>query len=104
MGAARGDTFGSRLTTILPHTDLAQLDAMPDPTHLPRLPMFPVGPPPASGLDVLAIAATESPVQTALHSCHSLGVYNPAVSLPPKVVKKVLDLDFIEMAEVRANI
>ena len=32
------------------------------------------------------------------------GPYNPAAALPPKVVKKVLDLEFVEMSELRADI
>ena len=32
------------------------------------------------------------------------GPYNPAASLPPKVVKRVLELEFIEMAELKADI
>ena len=31
------------------------------------------------------------------------GTYNPAASLPPKVVKKVLELEFVEMSDLRAD-
>ena len=34
----------------------------------------------------------------------SAGPYNPAAVLPPKVVKKILDLEFVEMAELKADI
>jgi hypothetical protein len=30
--------------------------------------------------------------------------YNPAASLPPKVAKKVLGLEFVEMAELKADV
>ena len=78
----------------------------PTPPVSPASPRFPLArrQTSASGLDILAVAATESPVHTASHSCHSPGPYNPAAALPPKVVKKVLDLDFVEMAELRADI
>ena len=35
---------------------------------------------------------------------HKAGPYNPAAALPPKVVKKILNLEFVEMADVRADI
>ena len=31
------------------------------------------------------------------------GPYNPAASLPPKVVKKILDLEFVKMSELKAD-
>ena len=36
-------------------------------------------------------------------SLSSLGPYNPAASLPPKTVKKILNLEFVEMSELRAD-
>lgn len=35
---------------------------------------------------------------------HTAGPYNPATSLPPKTVKKILTLDFVEMSELRGEI
>ena len=32
------------------------------------------------------------------------GLFNPAASLPPKVVKKVLGLEFVEMSELKADV
>ena len=60
-----------------------------------------------SGLDLLAAAASAAnppmPKFTTPHSSHALltsGPYNPAASLPPKVVKKILDLEFVEISEI----
>lgn len=67
---------------------------------------------PQSGLDVLAAAATA----TASRPNASLidttrppagagpGPYNPAASLPPKVVKRILNLEFVEISDLRADI
>ena len=35
---------------------------------------------------------------------HTPGPYNPAAALPPKVVKRILALEFVEMTELRANV
>ena len=83
-----------------------------DPTSLPPLPTFtPAGGPSLSGLDVLAAAAADhlpksrDPPSDVHGSLHSQGPYNPAASLPPKVVKKILALlEFVEMSELRGNI
>ena len=32
------------------------------------------------------------------------GLYNPAAASPPKVLKKVLELEFVEMSELKADI
>ena len=63
----------------------------------------------SSGLDLLAAAASAAnqhnitPKPAAprpSHSLHTAGTYNPAASLPPKVVKKILDLEFVEMSDI----
>ena len=63
----------------------------------------------SSGLNLLAAAASAAnqhnitPKPAAPHPSHSLhtaGTYNPAASLSPKVVKKILDLEFVEMSEI----
>ena len=41
---------------------------------------------------------------TSRQSLHNRGPYNPAATLPPKMVKKILALEFVEMAELRADI
>ena len=35
---------------------------------------------------------------------HAPGPFNPAAALPPKVVKKILSLEFVEMSEFQADI
>ena len=35
---------------------------------------------------------------------HDAGPYKPAPALPPKVVKRILSLEFVEMSELRADI
>ena len=50
-----------------------------------------------------ASTATSNPSLPAA-ALTAAGPYNPAASLPPKVVKKVLDLEFVEMTELRADI
>ena len=86
---------------------------MPDPAQLPQLPVFSSTPTLPSGLDLLATAASSAQSGTgpsqayqsgAPASLHTTGPYNPAASLPPKIVKKVLDLEFVEMAELKADI
>ena len=63
-----------------------------------------------SGLDVLAEAAVHhafegfQPAPVEPRSLHALGPYNPTATLPPKVVKKLLSLEFVEMNELRADI
>ena len=50
------------------------------------MPTFRVDTTPSHGLELLASVALSS--------------YNPTASLPPKLVKKILDLEFVEMAEL----
>lgn len=40
------------------------------------------------------------PLPTPTHSITSSGPFNPTAVLPPKVVRRILELDFLEMAEV----
>ena len=88
---------------------------MPDPARLPAIPTFAPSVGSTPGLDVLAAAAsgqlsTKGPqpaVQrdvASLPSLHTMGPYNPAATLPPRVVQKLLSLEFVEMAELRADI
>ena len=87
------------------------LGDLPDPASLPPLPTFtPAGGPSSSGLDVLAVATADhlpqsgDPPNNAHGSLHSQGPYNPAASLPPKVVNKILAFEFVEMSELRGDI
>ena len=66
------------------------------------LPLFSPGLGAAHGLDMLAAAAAnKSQAQTTDAPTMPLlakpGPFNPAASLAPKVVKRILDLDFVEM-------
>jgi hypothetical protein len=86
-----------------------QVGSMPDTALLPQLPVFTPASLPSPGLDILAAAATTSQAKTLLPQAvtpalTTPGPYNPAASLPPKVVKKILDLEFVEMAELKADI
>ena len=83
---------------------------MPNPSQLPTLPTF-SSPAAFSGLDLLAVAAASAnggpgappPGQVAA-TLSAMGPYNPAASLPPRIAKKVLDLEFVEMSELRGDI
>ena len=84
---------------------------MPNPADLPSLPSFtPSGGPATTPLDILAEAALEptAPLTPDLSglgkALHSAGPYNPAATLPPKVVRKMVSLEFVEMSEMRADI
>ena len=86
---------------------------MPNPAQLPLLPIFQAAPATLSGLDLLAVAAASMSAGSAIPLSGQAGTaaalslpepYNPAVALPPKVVKKVLDLEFVEMSELRGDI
>ena len=66
----------------------------------------------ANGLNLLANAAgtlTNNSKNAALsnrsasNNGFGQGPFNPSASLPPKVVKKILDLEFVDMAEVTAD-
>ena len=87
------------------------LGEMLNSANLPLLTFSASGP--VSGLDILAAAAASSsqsapatlatappPLATSLNVP---GPYNPAASLPPKVAKKILNLEFVEMSELRAD-
>ena len=96
-------------TRCFPTGTSTRLGELPDPANLPPIQTFTpsIGPP--SGLDLLAAAATGDPPppteSTNLPATlHDTGPYNPAASLPPKVVKRVLALDFVEMSELRGDI
>ena len=63
------------------------------------LPLFNPGQAPADGLDLLAAAAATSTAKTPapLPLLTQPGPFNPAAAISAKVVKKILDLDFIEV-------
>ena len=76
------------------------------------MPTFSPSGAPCHGLELLASAASSvhppaSGPLTALSQPSSLlgpGTYNPAASLPAKLVKRILDLDFVEMSELVTDI
>lgn len=71
---------------------------------VPLLPTFTPACPPQPGLDLLAAATSaipDAPHATSIKvGITQPGPYNPAASLPSKVVKKILDLEFVEMTEI----
>ena len=78
-------------------------------TTLRSIPLFSPSLTPLSGLELLtavAEGAKDPPagiVATTSASRQPLlpkGMYNPAASLPPRLVKRILDLEFVEMAEI----
>ena len=73
------------------------------------MPIFHPGPAVASGLDLLAATATATATATPVPATYRAlstslvsapGPFNPAASIPLKVVKRILDLEFVEMAEI----
>lgn len=65
----------------------------------------------SSGLNFLAVAATATTgtteaetVRSELLNLHAAGPYNLAASLPSKVVKKILALEFVEISELWGDI
>ena len=86
---------------------------MLDPARLPTLPTFTPAAGPSPGLDLLAAAASDhssagtsgsgAPAIPRL-ALHSTGPYNAAASLPPKAVKKIMSLEFVEMSELQGDI
>ena len=103
----------SGITLILPNADGTpmRLGDMPDRTQLRQIPVFRGSRTPTSGLDLLATAVGQSGSMALKKtepsepvSLSMAGPYNPAAALPPKVVKKVLDLEFVEISELKADI
>ncbi len=93
----------------LSNTDAEGKKLTIDNASVPTLyPLFNPDPAAVPGLELLAAAAASTEAQVtkgnnppATHSTViPQGPFNPAASLPMKVVKKILDLEFIEMSEV----
>ena len=90
------------------------LGDLPDPAHLPTLLTFNPTKGSSSALNILADVVLTSTdkgdgrpqeaISKQTGSLHAAGPYSPAATLPPKVVKKILVLEFVEMAELRADI
>ncbi len=85
---------------------------LPTASVLPALPIF--TPSPQASSLALLVAATPRGDPPPVHfttpphaGCDPLagpGPFNPVTSLPTKVVKRILDLEFVEMAEVSADL
>ena len=81
---------------------------MPSPSTLPTLPTFTPSFATLNGLELLATAATvlptvakpTPPTPEGNYNQSTPGPYNPAAALPQRMVKKILDLEFVEMAEL----
>ena len=71
---------------------------------LASMPTFAPTPAAHEGLELLAAAATVSPLKAlapvAIRSLSGPGPYNPSASLPAKPVKCILELEFVEMSEI----
>ena len=97
------------------------LGVMPDPVRLLAIPTFTPAGGSTPGLDVLAAAALSqlgtqgtlpatgtdsqgSQPADGTPQLHAPGPYNPAAALPPKMVKRLLALEFVEMSELRADV
>ena len=81
------------------------LGELPDPLRLRSLLTFT----PSSGkspMDILADAALGSAALSTEQSkaLHEAGPYNPAAALPPKIVKRILSLEIVEMSDLWADI
>ena len=94
----------------LPSTSDGRHPSSADHAQLPNIPTFTPSGGRNSGLDVLAEAAVNhvfeglQPAPAESRSFHALGPYNPAATLLPKVVKKLLSLEFVEVNKLRADI
>ena len=68
------------------------------------LPTFAPTPSAQEGLGLLVAAATASPSKAlapvAIRSLSGPGPYNPTASLPAKLVKRILELEFVEMSKI----
>ena len=68
---------------------------------LPSMPTFMPNPAAAQGLELLAAASSKDPSSAIpTHSLARSGPFNPAASLPAKLVRRILDLEFVEMSEI----
>ena len=80
-------------------------------TVLSSMPTFTPSAASAQGLDLLAAAAAASSLSnhstarvSTLPSVSSFSPFNPAASLPAKLVKRILDLEFVEMSDIMTDV
>lgn len=85
---------------------MGSLSTVPPSSSLSEMPTFNPSQGDTSGLELLAADAASSSVPTSSpapttatqgQSLMALGPFNPAAMLPTKLVKKILDLEFVEM-------
>ena len=90
---------------------------MPPPSALPPIPLFSPDAAGGGGLELLAAAAATASAQTTSKNLgtsqprtsltqqglNSRGPFNPAASLSTRVVKRILELEFVDMAEVTVD-
>ena len=71
---------------------------------LASMPTFASTPAAHEGLGLLAAAATASPSKAlapvAIRSLSGPGPYNRSASLPAKLVKRILELEYVEMSDI----
>ena len=74
---------------------------------LEDLPLFTADASASFGLDMLASATLESsklyPLTADPKAITGLGHFTPVASLPIKLVKKILELEFVDMVEITAD-
>ncbi len=75
----------------------------------PTMPVFAPSGVAAQGLNLLAAAAAatggaSTPIVKPVQALTFPGPYNLAASLPAKIIKRILDLEFVEMAEVGVDV
>ena len=80
-------------------------------TVLSSMPTFTPSAASAQGLDLLAAATAASSLSnhstarvSTLPSVSSFAPFNPAASLPAKLVKRILDLEFVEMSDITTDV
>lgn len=102
-GTIRADTRAFMHIPYFPCTGLdVRLSNPPDPARLPPIPTFHPTGGHSSGLEQCR-ATTEGADRAARSSrvpAYGQPLYNPAAALPPKMVKRVLVLEFVEMSEL----
>ena len=101
----------SIMAYLLPHagtTGTPPTTGSTPPSALAGMPLFTTAASrTSSGLDLLAAAASAAltrtrppPLRPTAETLLSSGPFNPAACLPAKVVKKIVDLDFVEMSKL----
>lgn len=103
-----GGTQSFILLTPFTNPGSSGLGLMPSLSTISTLPTFNPGLATPNGLELLATAATvlptvakpTPPTSKGNYNLSTPGPYNPAAALPQRMVKKILDLEFVEMAEL----